>query len=81
MGAPTRGELLGYLQGRLVYAAGMREVALGKAQLAKFTMSESAGLTAYASEMDLFSMRAREVEMLTCIIEQVTLASLVKGAP
>ena len=79
MGTPTRGELLGYLQGRLVYAAGMREVALGKAQLAKFTMSEPA--TTYAAEMDLFTMRAREVEMLTSIIEQATLTSLVKGAP
>ena len=67
----SREEELAYLRARLVYAAGQREVALGKADLARVTMRGIAANEAVRDLMDLFDMRKREVELLQSIIEHV----------
>ena len=64
-----RTESLAYLRARLVYAVGQREVALGKADLARATMVGAAMVETARDLIDLFDMRKREVELLQSIIK------------
>ena len=67
----SKNEELAYLRARLGYAAGQREVALGRADLARVTMEGASMDNKVRDEMALLYMRDREIELLQTIFDLV----------